>query len=606
MSDTIHILPHHIANQIAAGEVIQRPASVVKELLENAVDAGATQITLHIKDSGKTLISVIDNGKGMSFADAKTAFLRHATSKISKFEDLFSLYTKGFRGEALASIVAVAQCDLLTKMEDNPLGTHVYAENSEVKIHEETACSEGTAFYIKNLFFNVPARRNFLKSDKIENDHIHEEFVRVALVHPQIGFQYFADDKQVYHLPPSNFKQRIVGIFGNSFKDKLYAVEQDTDIIRIKGFITKPESAKKRKNDQYLFVNGRCVKHPNMNYAIETAFKQLIPEGYKPAYFIQLETDPKTIDINISPTKTDIKFQDERLIFGFLNSTVKKTLGSICLVPIIDFESDTTLRVDIIDHKEVDIPTIGIHPDYNPFSNPNPKKYDSSYTSQPKKLTPNHDWESFLDAVYETPVTYQPKPPCLDLPEEDEISDFIRLFDEFIIVNKSRAVILIHQTSAFERVFYERFLNALTDCPLPSQQSLFPETLQFTPADAGLLESLLPDFLRCGYDLVKQSASCFALNGVPMGEENESHLEKILDILEDYRSQTLQDQSAGQRTLALSFAKRQSKSAKRQLQKQEVQQLLKDLFACEAATVSPSGKKIVQYINSDSIKKLFD
>src|SRR5574344_1388186 len=297
MSDIIHILPENVANQIAAGEVIQRPASVVKELMENAVDAGATQIIVHIKDAGRTLIQISDNGKGMSFNDAKTAFDRHATSKITKAEDLFSLCTKGFRGEALASIAAAAQCELYTREIDHSTGTDVYAENSQIKEHYEAACSEGTTFYIKNLFFNIPARRNFLKSDKIEMDHIHEEFIRIALIHNDINFELFEDEKQIYHLISGNFKQRIIGIFGKPFKEKLYEIEQCTDFVNIHGYITKPEAAKKKKNEQYLFVNKRFVKHPSMNFAIETAFKQLIPEGYKPAYFIELEIDPKTIDI---------------------------------------------------------------------------------------------------------------------------------------------------------------------------------------------------------------------------------------------------------------------------------------------------------------------
>lgn len=613
MSDIIHILPENVANQIAAGEVIQRPASVVKELMENAVDAGASQIILHIKDAGRTLIQISDNGKGMSFNDAQTAFLRHATSKISKAEDLFSLYTKGFRGEALASIAAVAQCELYTKLADEQTGTYVYAENSQVKEHRETACSEGTTFYIKNLFFNIPARRNFLKSDKIEMDHIHEEFIRIALIHTDINFQLFEDDQQVYHLISGNFKQRIINIFGNSFKEKLYAIEQNTDFMNIRGYITKPESAKKRKNEQYLFVNKRYIKHPSLNFAIENAFKQLIPEGYKPAYFIEIEVNPNTIDINISPTKVDIKFQDERLIFGFLNSTVKKTLGQICLVPILSFDNDKALEINLGNEpREWKEPTIKLNPDYNPFSNPNPKSqttYGISSTGKSKNTPHSDEWKDFLESVHETPVNYQNHviESSLNLATENEyeVRSFMMLYDEYLLINRQEQIWLVNISAAYERILYERYLNAITHQPLPSQQSLFPETIQLKPADADLLESLLPNFQYFGYDIVKQGQFSFVINGFPINDDENHHGEKIELLLEDYRSNCMLHHQSTQTCIALSFAKQNCKKYKKQLPKEEVEHLLKELFHCEISSVSPSGAKTIQAVNIETIKTIF-
>ena len=358
MEDIIRLLPDAVANQIAAGEVVQRPASVVKELLENAVDAGATQIQLIIKDAGKTLIQVTDNGKGMSFNDARLCFERHATSKLRKADDLFHICTKGFRGEALASIAAIAHVELKTKPAADEMGTLVLIEGADIKEHAPVTCADGTSIAVKNLFFNVPARRNFLKSDKVELTHIEEEFYRVALIHHDLTFQYYNDGKLVLLLPASNMRQRIVNVFGQHFNDKLFPVELNHELMRVTGFIAKPENAK-RKSEQYMFVNHRYVRHSLLNFAVEKAYADLIPQGSHPAYFIALEIDPAMIDVNVSPTKVEVKLQDERLFFGFLNSTVKKALGTMSLTPMIDFDdSFPDIITDRPENKEIVAPTI--------------------------------------------------------------------------------------------------------------------------------------------------------------------------------------------------------------------------------------------------------
>jgi len=398
---TIHLLPDLVANQIAAGEVIQRPASAVKELLENAIDAGATKIQLIVKDAGRTLIQVVDNGKGMNFSDARMCFERHATSKISTAEDLFQLTTKGFRGEALASIAAIAQIELNTKREDEETGTVLVIEGSQVKEHRPTATQNGTSIAVKNLFFNVPARRNFLKSDAIELGHIEEELNRISLIHYHTEFVFYHNGKLVQQLPPSNQKQRIINVFGAYFKDKLFPVELNTETVKIDGFIAKPESAKKKKNEQYLFVNSRFVKHYLLTHAIESTYKEFIPEGHKPAFFIEISVPSATIDVNISPTKIDVKFQDDRMIYAFLNAAVKKTLGTLSLIPQIDFNYNPEYDFSALKQKEeIKTPSLTLNPNYTPFSS----KTD-------KKLSTSDSWQQFLSGIKETTITTQPKEP---------------------------------------------------------------------------------------------------------------------------------------------------------------------------------------------------
>ncbi len=576
MEDLIHLLSDVVANQIAAGEVIQRPASAVKELLENAVDAGADNIQLIIKDSGRTLIQVIDNGKGMSFNDSRLCFERHATSKITTADDLFHISTKGFRGEALASIAAISQVELKSKQIGEKMGTLVITEGSQVKEHSLTVAPDGTSISVKNLFFNVPARRNFLKSDSIEFSHIEEEFNRVALIHYNISFSLFHQGKLVCRLTPSNFKQRIVNLFGAHFKDKLYPIEQNSDNIRINGFIAKPENAKKKKSEQYLFINNRYVRHNLLNYAIETAYSELIPEGYRPAYFIHLELDPSTIDINISPTKIDVKLQDERLIFGFLNSTVKKSLGTMSLTPRLDFDYERGLDFGNIPHPtgQITPPSVTRDPHYNPFDTPGSgQSFSSGNFKQDKSQLAG--WEDFMKGI---------KTETIDIPSGLN-------HDNTLDISTSEPG-------------NEQHLPFLTIGNSYLQQNLFPETISLTAGNAEILQELKDDFRKLGYDIESIGRTQFAVNGTPNNEER-SVTEIIEDIIESYKSNQLEYHSEKEKNIALTFARQQRSLVKPMTSEIEVKEFLRQLFDCQVINTTPSGKKIIHSLPKEILEGFF-
>ncbi|MCQ2285242.1 MAG: DNA mismatch repair endonuclease MutL, partial [Bacteroidales bacterium] len=572
MNDIIHLLPDAVANQIAAGEVVQRPASAVKELLENAVDAGAKHIDLIIKDAGRTLIQVVDDGKGMSFNDARLCFERHATSKISSANDLFAIRTKGFRGEALASIAAIAQVELKTKRTEDEVGTLVVIEGSQVKEQSPTAAQNGTSVSVKNLFFNVPARRNFLKSDSIEFSHIEEEFHRVALVHTDIAFSLYHNGKILLQLQPANFKQRIVSIFGTHFKDKLYPVEMKTDVVNVIGFIAKPENAKKKKSEQYMFINDRFIRHSLLNYAVETAYNQLIPDGYKPAYFLQLELDPATIDINISPTKVEVKLQDERLIFGFLNSCVKKSLGTMSLTPQIDFDCDASFNFSQLKPKEPGkfVPQSGVNKNYNPFdtiqkgaggSSPAPAFEGRKH--QPVDLA---GWSDFMRNIktetenLDAQLSSQ-KVDSLNFESEETTTFSVKPFSYFTIDEKYLALKLNNQltvidiVAARERILYERYIDSLDNQPIAVQQALFPETITLTAAAAEIMVELKNELLKLGYDIEPIDNVRFAVNGTPMDEEPADIQSTIDSLLETFKSNLFLYREEKDKNLALSMAR---------------------------------------------------
>ncbi|MBR6903296.1 MAG: DNA mismatch repair endonuclease MutL, partial [Bacteroidales bacterium] len=527
MEDIIRLLPDAVANQIAAGEVVQRPASVVKELLENAIDAGATQIQLVVKDAGRTLIQVIDNGKGMSFNDARLCFERHATSKLRNANDLFRISTKGFRGEALASIAAIAHVELKTKPAAQEMGTIVLIEGAEIKEHAPVTCADGTSIAVKNLFFNVPARRNFLKSDKVELTHVEEELYRVALIHHDITFQYYNNGSLVLMLPASNMRQRIVNIFGQHFNDKLFPVELDHELMRISGYIAKPENAKKQKSEQYMFVNHRFVRHSLLNYAVEKAYADLIPQGTHPPYFIAIEIDPAAIDVNVSPTKVEVKIQDERLVFGFLNSTVKKALGTMSLTPMIDFDDSFNIRIaDKPEGQDIVPPTMNINPNYNPFDKVPEKKHSSPFQQfgggRFRRETPtSNDWENFLKELNVEKVEYQKaeqqkvdfqpevEASALELPES---IPFFVFGGRYLFFELNGQVMTADLPNVQERILYDTFVNALKNTPIRPQQSLFPQTVTLTAAQTDLAISLKEDFLRLGYDLEKIDNTHLAVN----------------------------------------------------------------------------------------------
>ncbi|MDR0603280.1 MAG: DNA mismatch repair endonuclease MutL [Bacteroidales bacterium] len=605
MSDIISVLPDNIANQIAAGEVIQRPASVVKELVENSVDAGATHIDIIIKDAGKTLIQINDNGCGMSETDARLCFERHATSKIKCADDLFNLHTKGFRGEALASIVAIAHVQLRTRQANAELGTSVILEGSICK--EQTPCTmeQGTSFLVKNLFFNVPARRNFLKSDNIEYSHIHEEFLRIAYVHHEIAFTLYHNDKLVYNLPPTTLKQRIVNILGNSSKERLIPVIQATNIVNVSGFIGKPEFAKKTRGLQYLFVNNRFIKHSYFHHAISSAFGEIIPATHFPTYFIYFEIDPKLIDVNIHPTKTEIKFQDEKIIYGILNATIKRAIGSFNLGGSIDFENISPIDFSTVPQKGIpQEPLITTQSGYNPFHSQKQKttsRYD--HFSSVKPSTGDDGWEKIYESIQEnTPAeaiasNETTQTAMNEILNEDEgtFNEQLAVFQtlqKYIIARVKSGFIVINKEAAMERILYERYIRCLSEKPQNSQKLIFPETLKFSPQDSDIINDLLKELNNLGFDIEPFGNNTFILNGVPADLLEDNAQETIEQLLESYKNNLISLKISKKNNLAHSFARSVGKKKNKCLSEEEMQSLIGELFASEVPHTSPSGKKI--------------
>ena len=604
--NTIHLLPEIVANQIAAGEVIQRPASAVKELLENAIDAGATKIQLIIKDAGRTLIQVVDNGKGMGFTDARMCFERHATSKIATADDLFHLTTKGFRGEALASIAAIAQVELNTKRAEEDTGTRILVEGLQIKEHAPTATQDGTSIAVKNLFFNVPARRNFLKSDAVELGHIEEELNRISLIHYDIEFSFYHNGKLMQQLQPSNQKQRIINVFGTHFKDKLFPVELNTEAVKITGFIAKPENAKKKKNEQYLFVNNRFVKHYLLVHAIETAYKELIPEGHKPAFFIEITVPPATIDVNISPTKIDVKFQDDRMIYAFLNAAVKKTLGALSLVPQIDFNHNPEYDFSAIKSKEhIKPPTLTLNPNYTPYT-PKPEK----------KTTTSDSWQQFLSGLKnETVKSHCMEPEKLafadESKEKEEIIDENQLkcllfSNAYLVFLWNDALHVIDVKAARERILFEHFLNALENTPIVIQQSMFPETITLSASATEIVNDILPELRALGYDLEQMDRTSFAVNGTP-GEEESCSVQQIIEqFVEMYKTHQFLHKTDKNSAIAKSLSKQKCNFKLQIISEIEQQAFVKQWLQCQVPHISPSGKKVTRCFTNAEIQKFFE
>ncbi len=621
MEDIIRLLPDAVANQIAAGEVVQRPASVVKELLENAIDAGATNIQLVVKDAGKTLIQVIDNGKGMSFNDARLCFERHATSKLRKADDLFRISTKGFRGEALASIAAIAHVELKTKPAADEMGTLVLIEGAEIKEHAPVTASDGTSIAVKNLFFNVPARRNFLKSDKVELTHIEEELYRVALIHHDITFQYYNNGRLVLMLPASNMRQRIVNIFGQHFNDKLFPVELDHELMRITGFIAKPENAKK-KSEQYMFINQRYVRHSLLNFAVEKAYADLIPQGSHPAYFIAIEMDPSTIDVNVSPTKVEVKLQDERLIFGFLNSTVKKALGTMSLTPMIDFDdSFPDIVTDRPENKEIIAPTIRTNPNYNPFDKVPEKKHSSPFQqfgggSFRRETPTSNDWENFLKELNVEKVEYpKEEQQTVDFQSETaengfEVPENIPFFvfgGRYLFFDLNGQVMVADLPNVQERILYDSYVNALKNTPIRPQQSLFPQTVTLTAAQTDLAISLKEDFLRLGYELEKMDNTHLAVNATPNDEEEEGDVQALIEnVLSAYQTNQVIHKGDKISDMAQSMARQKRSRQRIPSTQEEVKSLIHRLFESDMPTLSPSGKSTLHVFGAEELRRFFE
>ncbi len=610
MSDIIRLLPDHVANQIAAGEVIQRPASAVKELMENAIDARATEIKLLIKDAGKTLVQVIDNGVGMSTTDARMAFERHATSKIQKAEDLFHLKTKGFRGEALASIVAIAHVEMQTKRPEDELGTEIHIEGSKITRQEPCVCPTGTSIAMKNLFFNIPARRNFLKSDTVEFRHILDEFHRVALAHPAIHFYLYNNGNELFNLPATNFRQRIVHLFGGKSNEKLVPIiAEDTPLVQISGFIVKPEYLAKTKNLQFLMVNHRFVKNQYLNHAITAAYEGLIHADQKPEYFISLEVDPATIDINIHPTKTEIKFEEEHSIYALLKSAVKHSLGQFNIAPTLDFSKDPTFDIPYnYKDKTPELPRIQVDPNFNPFKEEyesrSSNRSSSNFGNYPKKTA---SWESLYAGI---------EPAINDLASETIVSSLfeaeptknqgkkiIALAKKYLVTTLGGELIIINCNRAHQRILFEDFMKNLQSSHTTVQQLMFPYELPFAPHELEVIAQLLDLFESSGFMFTIESDKV-VVSGIPL------HLtdSEIPNIFNELLQQHIEALPTTENTQKEAFAKALCKSLAvktgQVLSEDEQETLINNLFSCQEVLISPFGKRIYYSLSANEIDNL--
>ncbi|MDP4934822.1 MAG: DNA mismatch repair endonuclease MutL [Salibacteraceae bacterium] len=609
MADIIKLLPDSIANQIAAGEVIQRPASVVKELLENSVDAGAKHIQLIVKDSGKTLIQVVDDGKGMTETDARMSLERHATSKIRSAEDLFHLSTMGFRGEALASIAAVAQFDIKTRAIGSDIGTHLVVEASTVKEQEICATPVGTTMAIKNLFFNLPARRKFLKSDPVEMRHIIDEFERVALVNEHVEFKLYHNDQELFFLPIGTKRQRIINVLGKSYNEKLVPVDESTDIVNISGFVGKPESARKGRGEQFLFVNNRFFRSGYYHSAIQNAFEGLIPSGFHPSYFIYLEVDPESIDVNIHPTKTEIKFEQEKAIYAFLRSAVKRSLGQYHVAPSLDFDLETAFDVvPLRKDQEVKMPTIEVDPEYNPFESTErkPRQSNSDWASGQRFQKPmTQNWESLYENL-NTMATPDEQIQKLELSGSDDQTKVRQIGLRYILVQSEDGIFLLHQYRAHARILLEDFETSLSDHPQGSQQELFPSTLDLSSQDAALMASVMPTLDKIGFQIELFGQHSFIIRGIPSACIELNIEDTLLGFINDLKENKPTDDAQLRDRIVRSMAQQTAIKSGRTLKAQEMLAMFRNLMRCKQPQYDLNGKPTFVLLNSGTLDKLFE
>ena len=608
MSDIIQLLPDNVANQIAAGEVVQRPASVVKELLENAIDAGATEIKLLVKEAGKTLVQVIDNGMGMSTTDARLSFERHATSKIKSAEDLFNLHTKGFRGEALASIAAVAHVELKTKQEDQELGTQIRIEGSTIQSQDIISTPVGTSISVKNLFFNIPARRNFLKSNSVETRHIMDEFQRISLAHPSISFALYNNDNEALNLKNSNLKQRIVAVFGGKTNEKLVPIDEKTDIITITGFVSKPEFSKKKRGEQFFFVNNRFIRNGYLHHAVANAFEGLLAPGYHPSYFLYLTVPPHTIDINIHPTKTEIKFDNEQALYAILRSTIKHSLGQYNVAPILDFTRDATMDVPyhFKDKKPITAPQIEVDPDFNPFET-------GKKTNTLKKQQPAH-WESLYVGTEANNIDIQSIEVDAQIVTKelfDESDNHItnktyQIHQKFILSVVKSGVLYVNQNLAHQRILYEELLTKMTIEDTSSQQLLFPLEMVFNVSDVRLCSEIQSELESAGFQFASIENDTIILNGIPANVKQSRLQELFEELFETLKNEVPESSFSQLDTIAKSLAKSLSIKNGTKLTNREQEELLGLLFSCKEPNHSPFGKKTFITLSIDEIQLKFD
>ena len=625
MSDIIRLLPDSVANQIAAGEVMQRPASVIKELVENAIDAGAQHIDVLVTDAGKSSIQVIDDGKGMSETDARLSFERHATSKIREAADLFALRTMGFRGEALASIAAVAQVELRTCVEGEELGTKLVIAGSKVESQEAISCPKGSNFCVKNLFFNVPARRKFLKSNQTELSNILTEFERIALVNPNVSFTLYHNDAELFNLPAIQLRQRIMGVFGKKINQDLLSLDVDTTMVRVSGFVARPESARKKGARQYFFVNGRYMRHPYFHKAIMDAYEHLIPVGEQVSYFIYFDVDPGNIDVNIHPTKTEIKFENEQAIWQILAAAVKETLGKFNAVPSIDFDTEGMPDIPAFEsspYAGIQPPKTTYNPDYNPFNTS--AVPPSSYSSKPSR-----DWEQlyeglehhssaqhiqksypddgdyFTAASMEQPVT----PTLYDHSEEaamgEKSSQHYQFKGRFILTSVKSGLMIIDQQRAHIRILYDQYLEQITRRQGASQGMLFPDIVQFPVSEVPVLQEIMEDLSYLGFELTDLGGGSYAINGIPSGIEGLNPVELIQSMVHTAMEKGGKVKEEVQSNLALTLAKAAAIVPGQVLTNEEMNGLVDGLFAVATPNYTPDGKTVLSVLQEDELEKLF-
>lgn len=612
MLDIVQLLPDAIANQIAAGEVVQRPASVVKELMENAIDAKSAKIIVKIKEAGKNLIQIIDNGLGMSGTDARMSFERHATSKIRRSEDLFSIRTMGFRGEALASIAAVAQVEMRTKRHEDEIGTCLVIEGSAVKKQEPTACADGTSISVKNLFFNVPARRNFLKSNPVETRHIIDEFQRAALSHPEISFCLFQNDMEVYNLPAGKLSQRIVGLFGKQYKEQLITCQEDTSHIAIKGYIGKPEHAKRTKGEQFFFVNNRYIRNSYLNHAILNAYEGLLPEESFPFYVLFIDIDPVHIDINVHPTKTEIKFDDERTVYAIVRAAAKQALGAHNITPTLDFDLDVNFH--------------SINPGLNIKTTHQADRDYGQFKTSSREHTNAQHWEKMFEISQKEITDYSGgEIPDFNRPEsltfesaanqkpsqkegygrEEQGSNFFQIHGQYIASQIKSGLMLIDQQAAHERILFEKYCAALEKKSGASQQLLFPQTITLNPADFALVMELETEFSALGFAFNIFGKSDIVINGIPVDTAGNDGRDLFEGLLEQFKKNKAELSIGKSENMARSLARRTAIKLGQQLSVTEMRTIVDQLFACTNPNYSPHGQVIFYILSLEKIADFF-
>jgi DNA mismatch repair protein MutL len=602
MPDVIKLLPDSVANQIAAGEVIQRPASVVKELIENSVDAGAKNILVIIKDSGKTLIQIIDDGSGMSETDARLSFERHATSKITTAQDLFAITTKGFRGEALASIAAVAMVELKTRRNENETGILVVISGSKVEKQEPCSCPVGSSFSVKNLFFNIPARRKFLKSDNTEIRHIVNEFQKIVLAHPEIRFSLHHNDTEIYNLMPGNLRQRIIGVFGKQINQDLITLETETSLITIKGFVGKPENARRTYGEQFFFVNNRYMKHPYFHKAVVEAYQNILPVEAIPSYFIFMEADPASIDINIHPTKTEIKFEDERSIWQILMASVREALGRFNIVPSLDFENEALVDIPVMmktSDRMPEQPGIEINPRFNPFDGEEGTAERPGFVERFEREN-IANWEK----LYTTLEQENENPEQFEKIKESQ-RKFFQIKNKYFVCPVKSGLMLIDQKRAHERVLYERFLDSLSNNRAISQVELFPVTAELNPADYFILKEIEKELSILGFSIEHSDNNKITINGRPADSGSSDPLEILEILFQDYKNTQSEPTNTAKEKVAAGLACASAIPYGKVLSQGEMEDLFDTLFSCKSPNYSPKGKPVISIISLEEIDKRF-